>query len=191
VLANRREKIIAVVTVAVLGLLVIDQYVLNPYLDERARVEKSLNEATASSNKADSLLKARKETDGAWSAMLKSGLTTDPAAAESQALHKMREWSDASRVEMQSLKPDRVARSGDFQQIRIQATGNTSTAAFANLLSLIETATIPIKVNEFRLTSRKEGADDLSFALSVSTVVFSPAPPKPAAGHSAPKGEAR
>ena len=190
-LANRREKIIAIVTVAVLGLLVIDQYVLSPYLEERDRVAKALNEATASRKKADGLLKARKATDDAWSALLKGGLTTDPAAAESQALHKMREWSDASHVDMQSLKPDRVARSGDFQQIRIQATGNASTAAFANLLGMVETATIPIKVNEFRLTSRKEGVDDLTFALSVSTVVFSPAPPKAPGGKGAPKGETR
>jgi hypothetical protein len=191
VLANRREKIIAIVTVAVLGLLVIDQYVLNPYVEERDRVAKALNEATASRKKADGLLKARKQTEDAWSALLKGGLKTDPGDAESQAVHKMREWSDSSHVDMQSLKPDRVARSGDFQQIRIQATGNATTAAFANLLGMIETATIPIRVNEFRLTSRKEGADDLTFALSVSTVVFSPAPPKASAVHPAPKGETR
>ena len=69
---------------------------------------------------------------------------------------------------------DRVARVGDFQQIRLQATGLCSTAAMAQLLYSIETAQIPMKINEFRLTSRKEGSDDLTFALSVSTIVFSP-----------------
>ena len=190
-LANRREKIIALILVAVLGLLVLDMYVYTPYTDERARVSKALDEAVKKEDKAQRLLRARARTDSQWKTLLDQGLKTDPAAAESQALHYMRTWADSSRVDFQSLKPDRVARSGDFQQIRIQATGTTTTAAFAKLLSQIETATIPMKVNDLRLTSRKEGNDDLSFAMSVSTIVFSPAPPKPVAGKPAAKGEAR
>lgn len=190
-LANRREKIIAVILVAVIGLAVIYQYVVTPYLDERDRVAKSLEDTVSKDKKAETLLKARANINREWHDVQVAGLKTDPAAAESQALHAMRTWADSSRVDFQSLKPDRVARSGDFQQIRIQATGNTTTAAFANLLSRIESATIPMKVNDLRLTSRKEGTDDLSFAMSVSTIVFSPAPPKPAAGRPAPKGEAR
>lgn len=190
-LANKREKIIAVILIAVVGLLIIYQYVLMPYLDERARVAKALEDALRRENRAQHLLDARASTNQAWHDLQVAGLKTDPAAAETQALRSMHTWAETARVDVQSLKPDRVARSGDFQQIRIQATGNTTTGAFAKLLSQIETATIPMRVNDLRLTSRKEGTDDLSFAMSVSTIVFSPAPPKPAANRPASKGEAR
>ncbi len=190
-LANRREKIIAVILIAVIGLAVIYEYVITPYVNEHDRVSQALKDAVNREKKAQRLLDARVSTNREWKNLLDHGLKTDPAASESQALHYMRTWADNSRVDFQSLKPDRVARSGDFQQIRIQATGNTTTAAFANLLSQVETATIPMKVNDLRLTSRKEGTDDLSFAMSVSTIVFSPAPPKPVAARPTPKGEAR
>lgn len=187
-LASQREKMIALVLLAVLGLLVVDQYLFTPYLDQRAKVQNELDLATQKQQNAQRLLENRIRVNRAWNDLLAGGLKTDPAAAESQTLHAMRDWAQSSRVDLQSLKPDRIGRTGDFQQIRIQATGNATTAAFANLLSQIETATIPVKVNELRLTSRKEGNDDLAFAMSVSTIVFSPAPEKPSSGRAVPKG---
>lgn len=177
-LANRREKIIALVLLAVVGLLVADQYLLTPYLQERERLSKALDETTLKAEKAQKLLDARVRTNREWRGLLESGLTTDAATAEAQALNKVRQWAEESRVDLQSLKPDRVARSGDFQQVRIAAAGSGSTAAVASLLNRIETAKIPIKVNEVRLASRKEGNDDLTFSMSVSTIAFSPAPAK-------------
>jgi hypothetical protein len=92
---------------------------------------------------------------------------------------------------MQSLKPDRVARVGDFQQIRIQAAGTASTASFAGMLGDIESETIPMRVNDLRLAARKEGVDDLTFSMTVSTIVFSPAPEKKPVARPTTKGEAQ
>jgi hypothetical protein len=189
VLANRREKIFAIVLLGVLGLLVMDQYVLSPYMAERGLVAKALTETMAAADRAQRLLDGRVRTNREWHNALENGLKTDPALAETQALNSVRQWADESRVNIQSLKPDRVARSGDFSQIRIAATGTTTTAAFSDLLARIETAKIPMRVNELRLASRKEGVDDLTFTLNVSTIVFTPAPEKKPAVKAAPKGE--
>ncbi len=192
-IANRREKIIALVLIGALGILAFDQYALTPYFDARKNVSADLEAATTRERKASRLLNNQARVERAWRELLAGPLKTDPAAAESQALHAVRDWAQNSRVDLQSLKPERIGRTGDFQQIRVQATGTGTTAAVSALLSQVESAKIPMRVNELRLTSRKEGTDDLSFSLSVSTVLFSPAPEKtPGARTATPaKGEAK
>lgn len=175
-LANRREKMIAMGLMAALGIWALNYYLLTPYTVELAQVRKDIATYEQKVDKANRLFKNDLRVKENWRSQLAGGLKTDPAEAESQALHAMRDYAQISRVDMQSLKPERTARVGDFQQVRIQATGNGSTAAIATLVSQIETARIPLRVNELRLTARKEGTDDLSFALNVSTIVFTPAP---------------
>jgi hypothetical protein len=40
----------------------------------------------------------------------------------------------------------------------------------------IETTDLPLQINDLRLSSRKEGMNDLAVQLTVTTIVFSPAP---------------
>lgn len=187
-ISKRREKIIAMLTGAAVALLALDQYAVMPYLDAKARVEADLEVAREQQAEANRLLENRARVARAWAGLLASGLKEDPAAAESQALHRLRDCGQNSRVDLQGVKPERVGRVGDFAQVRLQATGVGTTAAIARMLELIETSEIPMKISDLRITSRKEGNDDLSFALGISTLVFSPAPekPKPAA-----KGETK
>lgn len=187
---SRREKIIGGVVLAVLGLLALDTYAISPYVVEHDRVVDAMDTAGRKLGKAQKLLKNRKQVAADWRIALESGLKTDPSAAENQALHAISDYAQANRISLESLKPDRAARVGDFQQIRIQATGAGSTAAIANLLYRVESAKIPLRVTDLRLNSRKDGTDDLSFALNVSTIVFSPAPEtKRPAAKPAPKGD--
>jgi hypothetical protein len=129
--------------------------------------------------------------DDKWKALLSGGLKTDPGEAESQALQAMRKFAEDTRLNVQSLKPERLARTGDFQQIRIQATGTGTTSALASMIWQIENARFPLRVTDLRLTARKEGIDDLSFSLNVATIAFTPAPEKQSAARTPAKGESR
>lgn len=175
-LANRREKIIAIVLAAGLVLLLADTYLWSPYQDESAKVSGDLAAESGKLLIAQRLVRDRHGVDQKWKALLAGGLKTDPATAESQALYAMRDFAQNTRIDLQSLKPERIARSGDFQQIRIQATGNGTTSGLANMIWQIENARIPLRVTDLRLTARKEGTDDLSFSLNVATIAFTPAP---------------
>ena len=190
-IANKREKIFSLIMLSSLGLLLVDRYALTPYFEASKSVASDLQEATAKEEKASRLLTNQSRVDRAWHELTSGPLKSDAAAAESQALHAMRDWAQGSRVDLQSLKPERIGRVGDFQQIRVQATGTGTTSAVAVLMNQIETAKIPMRINDVRLTSRKEGTDDLSFSMSVSTVLFSPAPEKAPNARNTPKGEAK
>lgn len=190
--ANRREKLIAIVLGAALVLLLADTYLWTPYQEEDAKVKLDIAALAPTFTREQRLVDPgnRKRVDGKWKDLLAGGLKTDPAAAESQAMRWMRTYAENARIDLQSLKPERIARNGDFQQIRIQATGNGTTSGLANMVWQIENAPLPLRVTDLRLTTRKEGSDDLTFSLNVGTIAFTPAPEKPAARTPA-KGEPR
>lgn len=189
---SKREKTIAIVMAAVLGLLVMDYYFITPYMQERAKLRSESDSLTRKLQQAERLFSNRKRVDQAWREMLAGGLKSDAAAGENQALHTVRDFAQNARVNLVSLKPDHTGRTGDFQQIRLQATGTGGMGQIAEMLWSIESTRLPLKLSELRLTSRKEGTDDLTFALSASTVVFSPAPEvKPVGGKTTAKGAAK
>jgi hypothetical protein len=176
---NRREKIIAVTLAGAVALLVADRWALTPYLQERERLARDLETARDHTAKADHLLHDQRKVDQAWRDLTNAGLTSDVVAGENQALHAVRDWAQANRIDLQTIKTDRPIAMGDFQQIRLQVTGAGPSAAVSGFLYAIETAKVPMHLAEFRANSRKPGTDDLAFSLTVSTIVFSPAPPKP------------
>jgi hypothetical protein len=160
-------------------LLAADHYVLTPFLDSRAALQKQRESLQLKLDNAQRLFDNRAKIEAEWRGLLASGLKTDPGAGENQALHALRDSAQTARVTLASLKPDHTGRTGDFLQIRVQATGSGSMAQISELLWLIESTKLPLRVLDVRITSRKEGTDDLSFAITTATVVFSPAPEKP------------
>lgn len=190
--ANRREKLIAIVLGAAILLLLGNTYLWDPYWAEDAKVKADITALAPKFAREQRLVNKdnRKTVDDQWNGLLAAGLKTDPAAAESQAMRWMRTFAENTRIDLQSLKPERIARTADFQQIRIQATGNGTTSGLANMIWQIENARIPLRVTDLHMTARKEGTDDLTFSLNVATIAFTPAPEKPAARTPA-KGEPR
>jgi hypothetical protein len=112
--------------------------------------------------------------------MQKGGLKVDPSQAESQALHAVLDWAGAADLNLASLKPERTSQEGKFQVISFSVTGNGSTPAIARLLWAMETATIPVRVNDMQITPRREGTDDLSVRFSISALCLPPETNKPA-----------
>ena len=53
----------------------------------------------------------------------------------------------------------------DFQEVRYVATAEGNTASIAALMNNIERTNMPIRLDEVKLTSKKEGVDDLKKAL--------------------------
>jgi hypothetical protein len=171
VVLNKRERIIAIALGAAVALLVADTYLLTPYVEERSRISDDRDVVEGKLANAQKLLNSRKAVERNWALRVSQGLKSDPAAAETQALHALRDWAQNARIDLQSLKTDRASRSGDFLQIRLQATGAGRAASIASFLRQVETATIPLRIIDFHANARKEGTDDVTFNISVSTIL--------------------
>ena len=67
---------------------------------------------------------------------------------------------------------------GDFVDVvRLDASANGNLASVAKLLWRIESARLPLKVDDLDLRSRTDGADDLAVSFKVSTIWVTPGEP--------------
>jgi len=178
---TKREKVIIFGTIAAVCLLVADWYVLSPLTERRqdARNER-VRWATQMTRNA-SVLKRRKHLAPKWRDMLGNGMRDDPSEAENQALRLIRDHCTAAGVRLSSLRPDRSTEKTDLAEINIHIAGTGSMSSVSRLLwrlEELEESPSPMKIKMLQLGSRKDGTDDLSVQLKVSTLYVPPKPPK-------------
>jgi len=111
--------------------------------------------------------------------MIAGGLKRDPAEAESQILQAVGDWARDAGLKMSSVKPERMPDKRSLQEISFQAAGTGPMNAVARFLWRLETSKVPIRIKELQLGSRKEGTDDLTLQLRLSTLYQAPEPPAP------------
>ena len=179
---TKREKIIIAVTVAAMCLLVLDFYVLTPLLSNRAAVQAEKARLVAELAQAGGLLQRRRLLGPKWRSMLDNGMQRDPAEAESQILRLLRDRSAEAGVKLSSLQPERSTEKSELPEITVHVAGTGSMAAVSRLLWQIETARVPLKIKMLQLGSRKDGTDDLSLHLKVSTLYLPPGAKRAAPG---------
>jgi hypothetical protein len=173
---SRRERYIVIGTLVALGLLVLDRLVFSPLLESRSVTEAERANLAAKVSQSQALADRRGQMDSRWRAMVQAGMKEDPAEAESQIVNALSDWARESGLPPLSFpRLERQAEKRPLPEIVIQATGTGDMRGVARLLWRIQTAAIPIKVTEAQITARKEGADDLTFQLRLSTL-HSPPP---------------
>lgn len=186
---SRRERYILILTGLVLGLLIGDRYVLTPLLDHCAELAAERDKLQAQVNRAEGVLARAEQVAPAWKKRSEAGLKADPAGAESQILHAVRDWAAEAGLDLALLKPDRSADKTPLPAIAFQATANGSMNAVARFVWRLEHAEIPLRVTELQLGSRKEGTDNLSVQLRLSTVYLPKEAPAVARAASQPVAE--
>jgi len=173
---SKREQTMIAVTVVVLALLGLDRYVLTPLLDRYDEAKTRRETLEARMTKAQSLLQRRHILTPRWRQMLDDGLARDPAEAESQALRALQNWADQAGLDLSSLKPERLRDTTPLRRITVHAAGTGSMRAVSQFLWLVETAPIPVSVKMLQLGTRREGTDDLTLQLQLSTLYMAPQP---------------
>jgi hypothetical protein len=114
-------------------------------------------------------------------------LKIDASTAESQIIRSVGDWAAESRLQLSSVKPDRAEKDKQFQKITFRANAIGSMSAISQFVWKIQTSKIPIRITDITITTRRDGMDDLTLELGISTLFQPPEPveAKPAAG----KGE--
>lgn len=188
---SRREQIVALIAVLLVAALLLDQLALSPLLARLseadaavARHEQALNQAVSL---FDNSLRARRR----WKELAGGTMKQAASDAESQVLHAVRQWAQASGLTLTSLKPERTERDEAFQRITFRATASGTMSQVAGFLVLVQTSNIPVRVRDLQINARREGTDDLSLTLGLATITESIDPARhvePARG-SAPSAE--
>jgi hypothetical protein len=171
---SKRERYIGLATAAAVALLALDSFALTPYIARRDAIAAGRADAQQQLSDAAGLTTRQAKLLPIWTALQKGGLKVYASLAESQTIQAVIDWAKAAGVDLAALKPERSSQEGQFQVISFNVTGTGSMQAVSKLLWSIETATIPVRVNDMQITPRREGTDDLSIRLSVSALCMPP-----------------
>ncbi|QOV89823.1 hypothetical protein [Humisphaera borealis] len=174
-----RERSLALIVLSVVGVALLYQFVIDPYFQKRRELKAAIELKEDELNRNRKLFNDEKRLKAVLTNLNAGGLKTDVAEARSQLLYAISSWTKDSGVNLSSLKEGRTTSEGKWIQINTQASGTGPQKAIANLLWRVETASIPVRVTEMTVNSRREGTDDLQINLGVSTLCANPDGDKP------------
>lgn len=182
---SQRERLLGVVTLVAVGAVALNYYAISPYIEARAAAVADKTTQTNKVNENRRLFRKQRESQKQWNDMLKGGLKSDAYEAEQQTYQEIEDAARESGVSVSAINPlERTARNDRIQTVRLRVTGGGTTAATTKLLWRIESSNVPMRVEEMTLAAKKEGVDDQTVTLIVSTIWVRPAENKPAGGAS-------
>jgi hypothetical protein len=175
VVISKRERYIAIGAIAAIGLLALNSFALSPYLEKRNEIATDLAKTNKQLDNSDELFRRQRLLRPVWTKIEHAGLETDISDATIQANQAVLDWVDKAGLMVQTIRAEpRNGQEGQFQVISFHVTVNGPLYAISRLLWSTETASIPLRVNEMQITPRKEGTDDLTVQLTISTVCMIP-----------------
>ena len=168
---SKRERYIAVLSVVAVGLLVVYYGVVGPLLDRKSDLDAKVRDANLQLDRANRLIEDGKRLGPVLAQRLAGPVKKNASEAESQMLKSIGEWARDARMTAPSIdKPDRGERDKDFARMTFRASATGSMNQIGNFLWRLHTSSVPVRVGEMTLTTHKEGTDDLTLQLSISTI---------------------
>ena len=169
---SKRERIIMIATLVVVSLLVLDRFVVSPFLRDRDRISSEKTALVGELENATMLFEREQRARRRWHQMRRSRLREDASEAEGQVLHAVREWSQEHRLILSSVKPEhgRPREDEELQEIGFQLSGTGTMRAAVGFLWEVQASDLPLRINELQLASAREGRDEISLQLRISTI---------------------
>jgi hypothetical protein len=176
VVLNKRERNIGIVAGVAIALLVINYAAIDPLMAAKDEIEKQKTDAQGQLAQKVAILKRNEKDTPRWNEISRSGLLHESSAAESQIYRAISSWGqEAGLNPPPSLKTDRTEKYGKyFYKMTIRATANGNMEQIARFMWHFETSTVPVSINDMTISSRKDGQDDLSLQMTISTIYLAP-----------------
>jgi Type II secretion system (T2SS), protein M subtype b len=171
---SKREKNIGIGVIGAVALWGLIDLVIEPYFDQLSAISEQQASARQEISDADHLFDRQKQLQKVWQDIRQGGLKSDATQAESESHHALLDWAQAADVNIVSLKPERPMQEGKFQVINFNVSATGSMASCARLVWALETAKIPMRIDELQMGTRREGTDDLTLRFSLSTICMPP-----------------
>lgn len=175
---SRRERYIVIATVAVVGFLALDQLLLTPLFDRREVIQAQTTQRLEELARANALFTNRARLNRKWIEMTGTSLQTDGSTAESQIISGVGDWAREAGLNLSSVKPERAEKEKQFQKITFRANATGNMAAISRFMWRLQTSKVPIRVIDLSITTRRDGVDDLSLDVGMSTLYLPPEQPK-------------
>jgi len=170
---SKRERYIAIGVMAAAAIFLFDQFLYSPYAAARDSVARDRETVNTQLANADRLFERRRSLTKVLAEIQRDGLKSSRSQAVSQAQQSVLDWAKAADLKV-FFGAEHDSQQNQFQVISFEATSNGTMLSLSRLLWSIETSKLPIRVNEVQLSPRKDGVDDLTLKMNLSTLCLPP-----------------
>lgn len=157
-----------------MGVLLFDYFIYTPLSDRTATIDAELEQVNDELTDASILFTRSARMNREWSKLAGSDVARSETEAESLVLNSTRDWAQSAGLTLTQLKPDRTEDVENFKVRSFRAVATGRMEEVGRFLYSIEQSNIPIRISDLNIATRKEGQDDLTVTLTVTTI-FLPA----------------
>ena len=181
---SKRERYVGIVTAAVLSILVLDRLILRRCWRAKSGSTPTIAVAEQERAKADQLFMKRNKANRSWRDDVRHRIAgqrrrrrrePDPQQCPAVGAGRGHEPGESSSRE-------RTERDKEFDKITFRATGTGSMSQIGRFLYRIESASMPVRITDVLLSTRREGTDDLSITVGIATISLVPEAERQQAG---------
>ena len=181
---SQRERNLAIAAGSVIGCMLLYFVIISPIMAQWDALQQGQANVDQQQKDANQIFDKQAKLQKVWKSMLGAGLLSDASLAESQAENAVYKMANQAGVTNISLKTERPSTEGSFQVTGFSIEGNGSMRQISELVYLLESAAIPLHVNDLQIRRLREGTDELKLHVSFSTICLL-APDKSASGKGA------
>jgi Tfp pilus assembly protein PilO len=172
---SKRERLVAILAVTTLLILGVDYIFLSPLMAKKDELDLQIAEKRELADQATQLFRRRREANVQWKEMTSGGFYKDSSEADIQLQNRLNDWGQEAGLTITQIKPERTDKEKDFYRVTMRVQGTGGMKQIGQFLWRIQTATGPVRITEVQINMRgKEGTDDLSLSLGVSTISLIP-----------------
>lgn len=175
---SNRERYLSIAVLLAGGAFVVDAVALGPYLAHRTALLEQ-HQARQKDLAAARQTVGRERQLRRMLAGMGQFVAADSSGAEGQFLQLLHGWEKEAGVGKASFQRLRAAELEGFTHLTFHVTATGSMPAVSALIYRVETAPIPLRVDDVRIAPRKEGGDELQVQLIVSALCRKGELPKP------------
>ena len=171
---NKRQQILAILAIAMVGLFLADKVVFSPLMrswDDRSKRIVKLKDAV---REGQETVKRELDLREQWDAMRTNTLAGAKPEAESQMIKAFDRWSQAGGVSVSSIRPQWKEAEEDYKTLVCRADIAGSLSAITRFLFQIERDKLGVKVDSMELTSRNTEGSQLALVIQVSGLMLNP-----------------
>ena len=178
---TKRERYIGIATVAVLAILVLDQFILDPAKRKMEELDAKIAQASQAHANAQQLFTSSRRANRDWKTVAGDAMTRDTGDPESRVLNSVREWAQEEGMRLPSVIPQPSQIEKGFNKIVFRATGSGNLSQVGRFLHRVEHASMPLRITDLQITS-KDGTDELSVNFGIATISPAPEANRPGGG---------
>jgi hypothetical protein len=153
---------------AAVGIFLLDRLVVEPFQDAREEMIAQRDAKRNAVRDARAVLLREKKLRQLVNDMSAS-LNADPSTVEGRLLHQMHDWEQQAGVSSASFQRSHGEEEHGFAQLTFEVSANGDVAAIGNLLYLMETSDIPLRIDSAEIHIKHDGDNELQVSLNIST----------------------